>query len=474
MLKQMLIARKIEQARGQMTELISKRDGEIAEKRKAIQLREEELEKALEEVTEETQEEFDQMANEFEAQADTVREEENAITAQITELEGQIADLERQLSEIGTPDTTPTEDRSADPVPTKKRKDEYHMMTRTFKRLNDTAIESLFAREEVKAFAARLREMGTQKRAVTGGELLIPEILLPLLREVAAENSKLMPYINVQNVSGTSRQTIMGTIPEAVWTEQYGKINELTLGFDAVEMDGYKVASFIPVPNALLEDNDVNLVDQVLYAIGCSIALGVDKAILYGTGVKMPLGIVKRLAQDAQPADYTGRPWADLHTSNIQTITAGNSTGIKLFQTLVTGFGAAKNKFGATRKFWAMNSTTKTKLISEAMNFNSAAAIASGVSNEMPVIGGAIVELDFIPDNVIIAGWGDLYCLAQRAGTALAVSTDYRFVEDQTVFKGTARYDGKPVIAEAFVAFGINAAVVSDAAVEFAQDTANG
>ena len=39
MLKQMLIARKIEQARGKLSELVNQRDGEIAEKRKALQLR---------------------------------------------------------------------------------------------------------------------------------------------------------------------------------------------------------------------------------------------------------------------------------------------------------------------------------------------------------------------------------------------------------------------------------------------------
>ena len=54
----------------------------------------------------------------------------------------------------------------------------------------------------------------------------------------------------------------------------------------------------------------------------------------------------------------------------------------------------------------------------------------------------------------------------------LAQSTEYRFVEDQTVFKGTARYDGMPVIAEAFVAIGINGATPS-ATMSFAPDTAN-
>ena len=62
---------------------------------------------------------------------------------------------------------------------------------------------------------------------------------------------------------------------------------------------------------------------------------------------------------------------------------------------------------------------------------------------------------------------------SQRAGTRLGQSEHYRFLADQTVFKGTARYDGMPVIAEAFVAIGIKGTSVSADAVSFAEDTAN-
>ena len=90
----------------------------------------------------------------------------------------------------------------------------------------------------------------------------------------------------------------------------------------------------------------------------------------------------------------------------------------------------------------------------------------------MPVIGGDIVVLDFIPDNNIVGGYGDLYLLAERAGTVLASSEHARFVEDQTLFKGTARYDGTPVIAEGFVVIGINAATPTTS-VSFKPDEAN-
>ena len=63
--------------------------------------------------------------------------------------------------------------------------------------------------------------------------------------------------------------------------------------------------------------------------------------------------------------------------------------------------------------------------------------------------------------------------MVERAGRQIGQSEEARFIEDQTVFKSTARYDGLPVIPESFVAIGINGATVSAGAVTFAADTAN-
>ena len=55
---------------------------------------------------------------------------------------------------------------------------------------------------------------------------------------------KLQKYTDFQPLTGTGRMVIMGSYPEAVWTEQCGKINELSLGFNDIEVDGYKVSGF--------------------------------------------------------------------------------------------------------------------------------------------------------------------------------------------------------------------------------------
>ena len=120
-----------------------------------------------------------------------------------------------------------------------------------------------------------------------------------------------------------------------------------------------------------------------------------------------------------------------------------------------------------------MNESTYTDLQVEAMSINAAGAIVSAQNGTMPVAGGDVITLsdDIIKDGNIVAGYGDLYLLAERAGSTFARSDEYRFAEDQVAFKGTARYDGMPVIAEGFMAIGIGADPATDAT--FPGDTAN-
>lgn len=430
--------------------------------------REAELETAVEETTcEEERAAVEEAVTAFEADRDANTQAQEALRGEIAALEAEMRELEEAARSAA--------EHQGEQKP-ESRKEAIIMDTRTnFFGMTVTQRDAFFTRQDMKEWLSRVRELAQEKRAVTGSELLVPDVALGLLRENIGEYSKLSKYVNRVPVSGKARQNIMGTVPEAVWTEMCAKLNELTLDFNNVEVDGFKVGGYFAECNATLEDSDISLGQALLTNLGAAIGYALDKAILYGTGTKMPLGIVTRLAQAEAPSDYptTARAWVDLHTSNIKSLTAANSTGVKLFQQLLTGFGAAKNKYSRGVKFWAMSETTYTTMMAEALSINASGAIVSGMQNTMPVIGGDIVILDFIPANNIIAGYGDLYLLAERAGMTLATSEHVRFLEDQTVFKGTARYDGKPVIAEAFVVFGISGTTPTTT-MTFAAATANG
>lgn len=443
---------------------ISEKTAALEELRRAAEqfaTREAELEQAIEEAgTDEERAAVEEAVTAFtQEQADN--------EANQTALQSEIEAAENEIREI--------EEKAPAQKPAAQRKEHHSLETRVkFFGMNAQERDAFFSDQTVKDFLTRARELGRQKRAVTGAELLIPTVVLDLVRESVQQYSKLLKHVRLRSVPGKARQNVMGAIPEAVWTEMCATLNELTLSFTGVEVDGYKVGGYIPVCNAVLEDSDIALASEIISALGQSIGYALDKAIVYGTGTKMPLGIVTRLAQTAKPDSYpsTARSWADLHTSNIKTITAANSTGVKLFQSIVTSSAAAKGKYSAGAKFWAMSEATYTTLMAEALTINAAGAVTTGMMQTMPVIGGAIEILDFIPDNNIIGGYGDLYLLAERAGTAIAQSEHVRFIEDQTVFKGTARYDGLPVIAEAFVALGLNATAPTTS-VTFAADSAN-
>ena len=102
-----------------------------------------------------------------------------------------------------------------------------------------------------------------------------------------------------------------------------------------------------------------------------------------------------------------------------------------------------------------------------------AGVVMSSLNKEMPGIGGAIEILEFIPDNMIFGGYDDLYLLAERDGAFIGSSDLPKYIEDQTVFKGRAVYDGLPVIAEGFVAIGIAGTTPAATAISFAVDSAN-
>lgn len=455
MLKVIMLRKKLSEVTKKLTE--------AREKTKELATREKELEAAIEEA--QTEEEKEAVSQEVEQYEKDKEENDESVRT----LEKEVSDTESELAELES------KQRQAEPAPEARMRGVETVKTTRKKFFGMTVQErdAFFARDDVHAFLERVRTLGTQNRAITGAELTIPSVMLELLRENIEEYSKLYKHVRVQSVPGKARQTIQGTIPEAVWTEMNAAINELSLVFNDAEVDGYKVAGYMVINNAVLKDSDIDLASTIITSLGQSIGLALDKAILYGTSKKMPTGVVTRLAQATKPETYpdTAREWKNLSSSNIVSIAAAKK-GVDLFKEIVIASGNAKGKYSTGNRFWAMNETTKTKLVAEALSFNAAGAIATGMGDTMPIVGGAIETLDFIPDNVIVGGYGDLYLLAEREGAQITQSEHVKFLEDQTVYKGLARYDGLPVIEEGFVAIGI-LGTTPTADMTFAEDTAN-
>lgn len=472
MLKVLMLRRSIDAKKAELAEL-ERKDADF-------QTRGAELETAINEVEPGNAEQEAAVNAEIETyEADKAAHDEakQKLSADIEGLEAELDEIERNAPKPPTPESHKTTDNV---------RGDMHMETINIRALPKTARafdalpaerrSAILAQEDTKTFLSQLRGMKGQSRAITGAELTIPVVFLDLIAENMFRYSKLLNRVRVRNVSGQARQTIAGTVPEAVWTEMCGAINELNFVFNQVTLDGYKVAGYVPVCNSLLEDNDINLASWIVEMLSESIGLAMDKAILYGKGSasRMPLGIVTRLAQESAPSDYPANApaWEDLHETNILKIGGDSVTGAQFWSALMTATGATYTRYNRGTMFWAMNSKTYATLKSKLITFTATGDIVANLFGSLPIVTGDIDVLEFIPDGDIIGGYGDLYLLAQRSGMSIESSYEVQFLQDNTVFRAKQRADGMPIIPGAFVAININNQAVTTA-MDFAADNAN-
>ena len=470
MLKVLMLRRSIDAKRAELAEL-ERKDADF-------QTREAELEAAIAEVEPGNTEQEAAVNAEIETYETEKAEHDAAkqqLSADIEGLEAELDEIERNAPKPHAPETKKTEKVRGDT----KMEINIRSLPKTRRAFDALAAEqrnAIVAQDDVKNFLGQLRSMRGQNRAITGAELTIPVVFLDLISENMFRYSKLLNRVRVRYVDGQARQTIAGTVPEAVWTEMCGAINELNFVFNQVTLDGYKVAGYVPVCNSLLDDNDINLASWIVEMLSESIGLAMDKAILYGKGSasRMPLGIVTRLAQTTQPSDYPANApaWVNLRTSNILQIGGADSTGAAFWSELMTAAGATYTKYNRGTMFWAMNSKTYAALKSKLITFTATGDIVANLFGSLPIVTGDIDVLEFIPDGDIIGGYGDLYLLAMRSGLMIESSYEVQFLQDNTVFRAKQRADGMPIIPGAFVAININDQAVTTA-MDFAADTAN-
>lgn len=450
-LRVLVLNSEITALRAQLTPLEQTRDGFAA--------REEQLRQALSEITETS---TDEERSAVSTAVDTFEQERSANAAEIARIQGEIDTRSAEIARLEAEQTPPPASNPAVPNSDTRNNDHHE---RSFVPMNNTTErrwfgltyaerDALMQTEQVRTFLQNVREARAQQRSVTGGELGIPDGFLPILRDLTYQESKFLRFVFTTTFRGTTRQNVAGIAPEAIWTEMTDALNELDINFWQLTMDGYMVGGYMAVPNSvLMDDSDLQLATTILQALASSLAKAIDKSIWFGTGEKMPVGIITRLAATAKPAWWGAQQadFTDLHTSHILKLDLSAKTSTEFFQPLVAALAVAKPDYSNGTVIWTMNRKTHMDLMSRALAYNSAAAMVAGVNNTMPVVGGEIVEWEVMPDNEIAGGFMSLYRSVEREGTVIESNTNVRWLQNQTCFKGLQRRDGKPALGEAFV-----------------------
>ncbi|MBY0202009.1 phage major capsid protein [Paenibacillus cucumis (ex Kampfer et al. 2016)] len=301
---------------------------------------------------------------------------------------------------------------------------------------------------EVKDFYDRLRGKMNQTRGVIGAELTIPKTILDLLSENLEHFSKLKKYVRLRTVKGEGRQIVSTDILEAIWTDAVQFYGELKVSFSGIEVEGYRVSGFISLNNCLLDGPTIDFANELEYLLGEAIGYALDKAILYGTGERMPLGFITRLAdkEDSQ----------ELLISNIKKINTSSLSNGDFFKAILKGLANAKINKSRNGFVLAMNETTWKELILPEFFSVSSGILTTETGILIPALGAHVEFMNFIPYGDIAGGYMDQYLLVDFGRGKLGVSDQVRFMEDEIAFKGFKVYDGNPIYPDSFVLLNIN------------------
>ena len=452
MLRALMLRKKINDTKKDIEALRAK-ESDFETRAAEIQKRSDETAEAIEEAqSEEEKQAVEEAITAIENDQAALDAEKSENDQKIADLENEVSEMEKELEEVEdqqrakAPAAEPEKIIPATTNTITERNMNKMFKTRSLNRMSIAERAELVAREDVQKTLAEVRTFIKEKRSVTGANLTIGETILGLVRENIIEYSKLLGRVNTATTNKDGRIIVQGIVSEAIWTECCAALNELDLEFGQVELDCYKVAGYLVLCNAAIEDSDVDLLDAVVVGLSQSIGKALDKAIIYGTGVKMPTGAVTAIASTA---------------SQLVTI-SGSDHDKKFFQDIIKAAAKADSKYSRGEKLWIMNDQTYATVMSEAVAVDGSGAYVSMVNGRMPAVGGEIIVLNDVPDNNIVMGYFDLYALLEKKGITIDTSEHVKFLDDQTVVRGRGRYDGKPVIAKAFVAIGIGSAPTTE------------
>lgn len=417
-LKQLLIQKKLRNKQEGMTVIRTALE--------SFKVRENEIAKALDEAT--TDEEtgvVEESITELEKEMQEKKDEQEALQKELDDLQAELDALEEN-------------------APQPKTEEEKRSMKTTLLRNQggDLTIRQSMEVQEVREFYQGLSSAMTEKRDLTQAESTIPTVVIDRIRSKIGDYSVLMNEVEVLALPGKGRVVIDGAIPEAIWTEMTGALTELQDGFSPVDIDGFSLGGFISVPNATIEDSLVALATYTEDRIAKAIAKALDKAILSGEGAvkKQPDGIIPKL--DAEHKVKSDGTLKDI-ISHLGVVDTDGTGGEVIFvMNRVTYYGHILTQMIA--------STSDGKTI-------------TGNANQPNVVGIRAVLSAHMKNKELLAGDFKQYLLAERAAVRLESSKDVKFTEDQTVFKGVGRYDGKPIRKESFVLIEIDETFVPGA-----------
>lgn len=418
MLKQIKLRNNLLKKQTRLNELINRQT--------EFKKREAELEQALDEA--ETDEDTQAVDEQITALETEIKEISEDLDSEIEALKSDIESIKSEIEQINDaannsgPTPSGSNDEGVNRTMPAISKQEVRELVRTGAYYRD---------KNVVEFYDKLKNL----RALGGEGLTIPQVVINRIMDIVGDYSTVYPLVDKITCSGTARILIDTDTEPATWLEQKGAPPQGNVGtITSIDFDGYKLGKATLIDEYILQDSIINVDAYVIKKLSKAIAMGLDKAILKGTGAadKQPEGIITKLPDD----------------NKITIKDPKNVVALAKPLALIDTGEDATGEIVAV-----MHRTTYYDKILDilAVNLNGGMVGAIPAFNTPNINGLKVVFNNFMDKDTILYGDFGKYTLVEREAMTVESDKSVKFLDDQVAYKGRGRFDGKPTVPSAFV-----------------------
>lgn len=277
-----------------------------------------------------------------------------------------------------------------------------------------------------------------------GVEELVPATVIDRVFEDLVGSHELLKAINFVNTTGITKWiTKKGDVNPAFWGKLTDAIKKkIDEGFEAIDTGLHKLSAYLPVAKAMLDLGPYWLDKYVRTVLVEASSLGLEEAVVKGTGKDQPIGMMKDLGGSVVDGVYPDKQATTL--SNLSPKSLGKNVMYPLTR---NGKRTVKNVILVVNPadYWEKIFPATTVLTQNG-------TYAYGV---LP-IPAKIIESVFVPVGKMIAGVATDYFLGVGSSQKIETSDEVKFIEDERVYLTKQYANGKPLNNDAFQVFDIS------------------
>lgn len=302
--------------------------------------------------------------------------------------------------------------------------------------------------EEMKYYQKVIDAMRSNnpKQAVTMIDEVMPKTTIDAVFDYLTESHPLLDVIDFQNTAALTEIILSTSSGVAGWGELCSTISdELSGAFSVITLDKKKLSAFIPVCNAMLDLGPVWLDRYVRTILAEALATALEAAIVDGDGDEKPLGMTRALtgAVDGVYPQKTPVVITDLSPTTYGSI-------------LNTLSQAPNGKRRAISSVLLL--VNPTDYFTKVFPATTPRTTSGGFNYDVFPFPTTVVQSAAVPSGKAVIGLGKRYFMGLGTGKAgkIEYSDEYKFLEDQRVYRIKLYGNGRPLDANAFILLDIS------------------